>query len=137
MLLVAIGLVLIVARIVLGQSNGWLVRMNLISLTATLYLCSLVNFPAIMADYNVTHSKEASVKGVNLHISYLYSLGPQALPALHRARLLPMVTIRDCGRNRLLATQAADMASWRSWGLRNWRLQRWLDSHQNKQAAAG
>ena len=32
MLLVAIGLVLIVARIVLKQSNGWLVRMNLIGL---------------------------------------------------------------------------------------------------------
>jgi hypothetical protein len=137
MLLVAIGLVLIVARIVLGQSNGWLVRMNLISLTATLYLCSLVNFPAIMADYNVTHSKEASGKGVNLDTSYLYSLGPQALPALDRARLLPMVTIHDCGRNRLLATQAADMASWRSWGFRSWRLQRWLDSHRDKQAAAG
>jgi Domain of unknown function (DUF4153) len=137
MLLVAIGLVLIVARIVLGQSNGWLVRMNLISLTATLYLCSLVNFPAIMADYNVIHSKEASGKGVNLDIGYLYGLGPQALPALDRARLLPMVTIRDCGRNRLLTMQAADMASWRSWGFRSWRLQRWLDNHQDKPSAAG
>jgi hypothetical protein len=39
MLLVAIGLVLIVARIVLGQTNGWLVRMNLISLTR-LYMCA-------------------------------------------------------------------------------------------------
>src|SRR5690242_13730908 len=41
MLLVAIGLVLIVARIILGQSGGWLVRMNLMSLTATLYVCAL------------------------------------------------------------------------------------------------
>jgi hypothetical protein len=64
-------------------------------------------------------------------------LGPQALPALDRARLLPMVTIHDCGRNRLLAMQAADMASWRSWGFRSWRLQRWLDNHQDKPAAAG
>jgi hypothetical protein len=137
MLLVAIGLVLIVTRIILEQSNGWLVRMNLISLTATLYLCSLVNFAAIIADYNVTHSREASGKGVNLDTHYLYELGPQALPALDRARLLPLVTIRACGRDRLMAEQAADMASWRSWGFRSWRLQRWLDSHQDKPAAAG
>ena len=137
MLLVAIGLVLIVTRIVLGQTNGWLVRMNLISLTATLYLCSLVNFAAVIADYNVSHSKEALGKGVNLDTNYLYELGLQALPALDRARLLPMVTIRDCGRNRLLVTQTADMASWRSWGFRSWRLQRYLDGRQDKPAAAG
>jgi Domain of unknown function (DUF4173) len=137
MLLVAIGLILIVARIILEQSNGWLVRMNLISLTATLYLCSLANFDAMIANYNVTHSKEASGKGVNLDLNYLYTLGPQALPALDRAGLLPMVTIGECGRNRLLSAQAADMASWRSSGFRSWRLQRYLDSHQDKPAAAG
>jgi hypothetical protein len=135
MLLVAIGLMLIVARIILAQSNGWLVRMNLISLTATLYVCAVVNFDAIIADYNVSHSKEASGKGVNLDVNYLYTLGPQALPALDRARLLPMVTIRDCGRNRLLTMQAADMASWRSWGFRGWRLQRYLDSHRTSPPA--
>ena len=137
MLLVAIGLVLIVSRIVLGQTNGWLVRMNLISLIATLYLCALINFPAITADYNVSHSKEALGKGVNLDTNYLYELGPQALPALGRARLLPLVTIRDCGRNQLSVTQAADMASWRSWGFRSWRLQRWLDKHPDQPSSAG
>src|SRR5581483_3839631 len=88
MLLVAAGLVLIVARIILRQSDGWLVRMNLISLAATLYVCALINFPAIIADYNVTHSKEASGKGVNLDTNYLSELGPQVLPALNRAREL-------------------------------------------------
>ncbi len=130
MLLVVAGLVLIMARIILEQSNGWLIRMNLISLTATLYVCALVNFPAIIADYNVTHSKEASGKGVNLDTNYLYELGPQVLPALNRARELPGLEARlTCNRNRLLQIQAADMASWRSWGFRNWRLQRWLDNH--------
>jgi hypothetical protein len=138
MLLVAIGLVLIVARIILEQSNGWLVRMNLISLTATLYICSLVNFDAAIADYNVAHSKEASGKGVNLDTNYLYTLGPQALPALDRAALLSGVKLGSaCGRDRLLATQAADMASWRSWGFRSWRLQRYLDAHQDKPSSAG
>ncbi len=128
MLVVAIGLVLIVARIILKQSNGWLVRMNLITLLATLYGCSLVNFDAIIADYNVTHSKEASGKGVNLDLNYLYTLGPQALPALERAARLPGISVPECGRNRLTSMQAADMASWRSWGFRSWRLQRWLDA---------
>jgi len=45
MVLVAFGLVLIVARIILNRSNAWLVRANLITLTATLYICSLVNSP--------------------------------------------------------------------------------------------
>jgi hypothetical protein len=136
MLLVAAGLVLIVARIILKQSNGWLIRMNLIALTATLYVCALINFPAIIADYNVTHGKEASGKGVNLDTNYLGELGPQVLPALDRARALPGVEARlACTRNRLLSAQAADMASWRSWGFRSWRLQRWLDAHPDKPSA--
>lgn len=128
MLLVAIGLVLIVMRIILKQSNGWLVRMNLISLAATLYLCGLLNFDAVIADYNVTHSREASGKGVNIDLNYLTSLGPQALPALDRAGHLQGVNVPRCARNRLESTQAADMASWRSWGFRSWRLQRYLDA---------
>ena len=47
MLLVAFGLLLIVTRIALNRSNGWLISANLITLTATLYVCSLVNFAAL------------------------------------------------------------------------------------------
>jgi hypothetical protein len=136
MLLVVVGLILIVARIILKQSNGWLVRMNLISLTATLYICALINFDGMIADYNVTHSKEASGKGVNLDLYYLTSLGPQALPAIDRAMRLPGIAPSQCGRNRLLTIQAADIASWRSWGFRSWRLQRYLDVHDKPSTAS-
>lgn len=85
MMLVALGLVLIVARIVLNRSNSWLIRANLVTLTATLYACSLINFAAIIADYNVSHSREATGKDVSLDMNYLFSLGPQALPAIDRA----------------------------------------------------
>jgi hypothetical protein len=127
MLLVAIGLVLIVARIILEQSNGWLVRTNLISLTATLYVCALLNFNAIIANYNVT---QASGKGMGVDTNYLYSLGPQALPAIDRAVLLlgPRFKSACQNRDRLVEMHAADMASWRSWGFRSWRLQRYLDA---------
>lgn len=129
MLLVMSGLLLIVARIVLNRSNGWLIRANLIALMATLYICSLVNFDAVIAGYNVSHSREAGGKGVSIDMNYLFSLGPQALPAIDRAIALrgsdpTLVSRRGC----LVEQQRRDMASWRAWGFRSWRLQRALDA---------
>ena len=85
MLLVGCGLLLIVARIVLNRSNEWLIRANVVTLTATLYVCSLVNFSAVIGDYNVDHSREVTGKGIQVDMNYLLHLGPQALPALDRA----------------------------------------------------
>jgi Domain of unknown function (DUF4173) len=97
-------------------------------LACTLYICALINFDAIIADYNVTHSKEAGGKGVELDIAYLAGLGPQALPAIDKAKLLgvnsPCLVTR---RDHLVEMQSQDMSSWRSWGLRSYRLQRYLD----------
>jgi hypothetical protein len=125
MMLVALGLVLIVARIVLNRSNGWLIRANLVTLTATLYACSLINFAAIIADYNLSHSREATGKGVSIDMNYLFSLGPQALPAIDRAIPLrgldpALVSRRGC----LVEQHMKDTAFWRSWSFRSWRLQR-------------
>src|SRR5439155_5377343 len=125
MVLVALGLVLIVARIALNHSTDWLIRANLMTLTATLYVCSLVNFAAIIADYNVSHSREAAGKGVWIDMNYRFSLGPQALPAIDRAIALrgfdpTLVSRRGC----LVEQQRREMVSWRSWGFRSWRLQR-------------
>ena len=131
MLLVAFGLLLIVARIRLKRSNEWLIRANLITLTATLYICSLVNFAAIIADYNVDHSREVSGKGVTVDINYLFQLGPQALPAIDRAITLRgfdpnLVSHRNC----LVEQHRNELASWRAWGFRSWRLQRTLDAQK-------
>lgn len=137
MLLVACGLLLIVTRIALNRSNDWLIRANLMTLTATLYVCSLVNFAAVIADYNVSHSREASGKGVQVDMDYLIQLGPQALPAIDRAIRLrgadPNLVSR---RNCLVEQQHNDMASWRAWGFRSWRLQRTLDIQQQRSAAS-
>jgi hypothetical protein len=133
MLLVAIGLLLIVARIVLDRSNAWLIAANLVTLTVVLYVCSLVNFAAIIADYNVTHSREVSGKGVQVDANYLAQLGPQALPAIEK--VLQLRTVDPClvsRRDSLVEQQRRDMASWRSWGFRSWRLQRYLDGQKNK-----
>jgi hypothetical protein len=136
MLLVAFGLILIVARIVLDRSDEWLIRANLVTLTATLYVCSLVNFAAVIADYNVSHSREVSGKGAAIDMNYLIGLGPQALPAIDKAFAprgwsdLTLVSRRNC----LVEQQRKDMASWRAWGFRSWRLQRTLDAQQNATA---
>jgi hypothetical protein len=126
MLLVAIGLVLIFVQIILKRSDGWLIGANLISLTATLYICTLINFAA--ADYNVAHSREALAHGVRIDTPYLLGLGPQALPAIDRA--LQILVYDRClvtGRERLVEQQQQITASWRSWGFRSFRLQRYLD----------
>jgi len=126
MLLVALGLVLIVARIALERSNRWLIRTNLIGLTAVLYACSLTNFAAIIATYNVSHSREAAGQGVTIDIDYLFQLGPQALPAINKAIQLrafdpTLISRRDC-----LQRRANDTTSWRAWDFRSWRLQRYM-----------
>ena len=53
MLIVAVGLVLIVVRIVTYRSNAWLISANLAVLAATIYVCSFVNFANLVASYNV------------------------------------------------------------------------------------
>lgn len=135
MLLVATGLVLIVARIALQRSNAWLIRFNLIAVLLTLYVCSLTNFVGIIADYNVSHSREATGKGVNVDINYLFSLGPQALPGINKSsRIREGDWTLMASRDSLTEKFRRETASWRAWGLRNWRLQRYLDE-QAKRAA--
>lgn len=136
MLLVALGLVLIVSRIVLNRSNGWLVSMNAGAVALTLYACGFANFPQIVASYNVTHSRELSGQGVALDQSYLCGLGAQSIPAMDR--YLTQVkagqseqarALEDC-RRRLADEHLQKMADWRAWSLRGWWLARYLAAHQ-------
>jgi Domain of unknown function (DUF4173) len=135
MLLVATGLVLIVARIALQRSNGWLIRLNLIAVLLTLYACSLTNFAAMIADYNVSHSREVTGKGVNADINYLFSLGPHALPGINKSpRLREGDWTLVASRDSLVDRFRRQTVSWRAWSLRDWRLRQYLDE-QGKRAA--
>ena len=82
MVLVAIGLVLIVAKIVLDRSNKWLVMSNMAVLSVTLWGVAAVDIQAIIAHYNVQHSREVAGHGVPLDYYYMSELGPSAIPAL-------------------------------------------------------
>ena len=127
---VALGLVFIVARIALEHSNEWLIRTNVVALIGVLYVCSLTNFAAIIADFDVKHSHEAGGSGVWLETCYLASLGPQALPAIDKAIQMGKFNSNlESRRDKLLDTQSREMASWRAWSFRGRRLQHDLDTH--------
>jgi hypothetical protein len=142
MIIVAIGLVLIVARIALNRGNKWLVQANLASLTAVFYICAFINFPLVIADYNVSHSKELSGKGVPLDFSYVKCLGPQALPAIDRYLRHPNRQAdrtyfdMDNTREALVIRHRSKFAPWRAWSFRGWRLQQYLDSFSTNSRAS-
>jgi hypothetical protein len=82
MVLVAIGLILIVAKIALGRTNKWLVMSNMAVLSVTLWGVALVDIRSFIAHYNVQHSYEVTGHGVPLDLYYMSDLGPAAIPAL-------------------------------------------------------
>ena len=134
MALVAIGLVLIVARIALDKSNKWLVMSNLTALTLTLYGVSFIDFPATISWFNVTHSWAMGVSDQPLDLDYLERLGPGSLPALDY--LVEHQEIRaddDIERLELMRRNFVSEASGpREWQRRTWRsdrLQAYIASH--------
>jgi hypothetical protein len=136
--LVAVGLVLIVARIASGRNNAWLVKMNFAALGIVLYVCCFVNFAKLIADYNVAHSQEVSGQGVRLDTGYLLSLGPQALPALDRhinaQPNVPPLLVQS--RNGLAERHLVRMRNWRAWSHQDWQLERYLEDSSQARAAA-
>ena len=72
---------------------------------------------------------------MEVDISYLLGLGPQALPGINKAAKIREGDFSLVGRRDSLVERfQREMASWRAWGLRDWRLKRYLD-RQEKRAA--
>jgi len=129
MLLVAAGLILIVARIVTYRSNAWMVSANLALLALTIWICGLINFPFLVASYNVTHADSPAASGQIIDLGYILELGPEAIPALDRyaaatAKPLPNY-VRD-QRDQLAVAHLRNAGGWRHWTFRGWRLTRYL-----------
>jgi Domain of unknown function (DUF4173) len=138
MALVALGLVLMVARIRLGKDNAWLIKANALALYATLYLCCFVDFGSPIAWYNVRHAHEITGIGSALDCEYLlFDSGAEAIPALlwfyKQVPLDPHADL-DC-RVRLACGQAVcelptlelqalkqSLADWHSWTFHNQQL---------------
>ncbi|HYA80162.1 MAG TPA: DUF4173 domain-containing protein, partial [Methylocystis sp.] len=123
--LVAFGLLSIVAQILLGKSSSWLLRTNVAALVVTLYLCCFLNFPWIIADYNVDHSLEMTGAGPHLDFCYLQSLGPHVIPALDRVGW-PSGPYARGPRDVLYARNMESLEDWRGFGFAAWRLRQYL-----------
>ena len=129
MALVAVGLILIVVRLLRDKSSNWLFNANTLAAAVVLLGTSLVDLGAIAADWNTRHAREAGGQGPPLDLSYLRSLGSAALvpltklesrlpPSPERAALAPT-------RQRLIDDLKHKQADWRTW---SWRDQRRLDA---------
>lgn len=150
--LVAIGLLLIVVKIVADRSNKWLVVSNLAVLTATLWVVSLVDVQGFIANYNVRHAYEVTGEGVPLDFYYMSDLGPSAIPALDeflatashgaaptldefrmlRENLAAGLVVNDTDAGNVQVPQLG----WRSWSWRGERLQQYLLQHPFAPGAA-
>ncbi|MFT3999043.1 MAG: DUF4173 domain-containing protein [Rhizobium sp.] len=125
--LVAIGLFLILLRIVLHRSNEWLIALSSATLVITLYATALADIPGFIARFNVAHSREISGEGIVLDLDYLATLGPAAIPALdtYLASLPADADVRRV-RETLFWRHLGRSRDWRSWTYRDARLDAYL-----------
>ena len=142
MILVAIGLILIAARIMFQRSNLWLITGNVVALALAIYVVSIVNLPAMIAHYNVQHSRELSGEGVLLDVGYVANLGPQAIPALdlylarykgwasapYAMKMRHALAIQFWGQNTWREPD------WRAWTWWDWRLGQYLKANSRERA---
>ncbi|MCH9808381.1 MAG: DUF4173 domain-containing protein [Alphaproteobacteria bacterium] len=131
--LVAIGLVLIVARIRFQKSSTWLLNANAAAIVSTLYIACFLDFGRIIAEYNVANCRELGGKGVFLDVGYLRRLGPSALPAL--TKFTTQASQSQSWSKHHQARQAVkyltarlnrQQNNWRTWTYREHRLRREL-----------
>ncbi len=136
--LVAIGLGLILIGTVKHRTSGWIVSRIALSGVATLYVCAFLNFPAIIANYNVSHAREMTGEGTLLDRRYLCSLGSHAMPAIlsfSEQQGSPPIACEPTYADRRLAPPPGDPLSlpqtdWQEWGFRDHRLRLYLIEQQ-------
>ena len=140
--LVAVGIVLIIVRIVFRKSNLWLVHANVVATALVLLGCSFCNFRGMVADYNVEHCREIDASPESgparaaLDVRYLRSLGPEALPAIawlrrsHLKRFSPAQEneLKDAWHN-LRCELKDETDDWRGWTWRRQQLLKTAEGH--------
>lgn len=80
--LVALGLVLVMWRLLQDKSAAWLINSNAAAALALLLGCSFVDLNAVAARYNIAHARELGGSGAALDICHLQRMGVSALTAL-------------------------------------------------------
>ena len=115
--LVAVGLVLVLWRMLAGKSAAWLLNANLASAGLLLTGVAFVDLGAVSAQWNVAHAREIDGDGAVLDLCYLDELRGSALPALIELdqRRLPGELGNNVGQLRSLAQLRLN--HWGNWSL--------------------
>ena len=123
--LVALGLVLIIWRLLRGKSAAWLINANALAALIVLAVSSVVDFGALAAAWNVRHAREVGGHGVELDLCYLNQLGPAALVPLTELQgrpLPPAFADRvDAVRRDVMVETFRSQRDWHGWTWRNQR----------------
>ena len=82
MVLVAVGLVLVLVRMLRNRNAAWLINANLAITAALLFALCFVDTGTIAARWNLAHAREFDGTGAALDWCYLKDLGPSALVPL-------------------------------------------------------
>ena len=116
MALVAVGLALVLWRMLAEKRASWLINANLASAGLLLTGVCFVDLGAVAARWNVRHAREVGGSGAGLDLCYLNDLRGSALGALIELdqRRLPGELGIQAGQLRLIAQRRLE--SWRSEG---------------------
>lgn len=132
--LVACGLAWIIIRSIFSKSNTWLINANVITALAVLYVTSFVNIGAMIAHYNVTHSREISGQGVHLDLYYMERIGASAIPSLtiyaeyHSDNICNISMDDECSVLNAMKNELKwHMDDWRRWTYSEYRLLKSLE----------
>ncbi|HEX7884680.1 MAG TPA: DUF4173 domain-containing protein [Phenylobacterium sp.] len=130
--LVALGLVLILWRMLRAKSTSWLINTNLLAVGLVLATCSAADLGAFAAAWNVRHLPSAARRGVELDLCYFDQLKGAGIVSLAQLeQTLPAGDPRDrvaWKRRSLSAEVARQQSEWRTW--------RWRDARRLARVAA-
>lgn len=90
MALVAVGLVLVLWRMLAGKSSDWLINANLSAAAVLLTVVCFVDLGAVAAWWNVRHAREVDGNGAHLDLCYLREVGDSALLPLIELERRPL-----------------------------------------------
>jgi hypothetical protein len=123
--LVAVGLLLILWRLVRGRSADWLINANAVAALAAMASCSVIDLGGVAAEWNVGHARETGGSGAALDLCYLARLGPSAVVPLSELETRPLPPAFRSQvtqvRAQALAAMIERQSHWRGWVWRDAR----------------
>lgn len=123
--LVAVGLVLILWRLLRGRSAAWLMNANALAAGVVLALCAVADLGAVAAAWNVEPASRPGAARAELDLCYLGALGDSAVVSLTRLELSaadPQLRERAAWvRSRSAEDLKRRQSEWRGWSWRGAR----------------